>query len=107
MRCGHYFRERVLGIFVTITFEFISKYSLLIKYAPTLTVLKALMFHKILISRINRSNATTKSQKEKETCFNAPSQYRQPKIARLNKSCSLKSSLRVELVYMQYNISDS
>ena len=63
-----------------------------------LTDLKALMFHKILISRINRSNATTKSQKEKETCFNVPSQYRQPKIVRLNKSCSLKSSTSLHAV---------
>ena len=39
----------------------------------------------------NRSNATTESQKEKKTCFNAHFQYSQLKMTGLNKMCSLKS----------------
>ena len=66
----------------------------------------------------NRSNYTTESQKEKKTCFNALAgvkwnlnvQYVQTNLKDVyywNKMWSLKSLVRVELVYMQYNISDS
>ena len=60
----------------------------------------------------NRSNDTTESQKEKNTCFNAHFQYSQSKITELNKMWSLKSLAMLKcwlckLVYMQYNISDS
>ena len=38
----------------------------------------------------NRSNDTTESQKEKNTCFNAHFRYSQSKITGLNKMWSLK-----------------
>ena len=54
----------------------------------------------------NQSDETTESQKEKKTCFNAHFQYSQSKITRLNNMWLLKSlSVRIELVYMQHNIS--
>ena len=40
----------------------------------------------------NWSNDIAESQKEKNTCLNAHSQYNQSKITRLNKMWSLKSS---------------
>ena len=39
----------------------------------------------------NRSNDTSESQKEKNTCFNAQLQYNQSKITELSKMCSLQS----------------
>ena len=54
----------------------------------------------------NQSDETTESQKEKKTCFNAHFQYSQSKITRLNNMWLLKNlSVRIELVYMQHNIS--
>ena len=38
----------------------------------------------------NRSNATTESQKENKTCFNAHFHYSQSKITGLNKMWPLK-----------------
>ena len=52
-----------------------------------------------------------KVRKKKKTYFNAHFQYSLSKTTGLNKMWSLQSlamlSVRVELVYMQYNISDS
>ena len=50
----------------------------------------------------NWSNDTIKSQKEKKSYFTALFHYGQSKITGLNKMWSLCWSLRVELVYMQY-----
>ena len=48
----------------------------------------------------NRINDTIESQKEKKTCFNAHFQHIQLKIT------GLYYSVRGELVFMHYNISD-
>ena len=55
----------------------------------------------------NQSNERTESQKEKKTCFNANFQYSQSKITGISNKWLLKGvSVRGELVYRQYNISD-
>ena len=45
----------------------------------------------MIYSTRNRSNETTESQREKNTCFNAQFQCSQSKLTKLNKIWSLKS----------------
>ena len=76
----------------------------------------------MIYNTTNRSNYTTESQKEKKTCINAHAggkwnlnsniykQIWKVYVLGINvviKNLSYVKSVRVELIYMQYNISDS